>query len=137
MFIHCCLLFRHEAIGDVRGRGLVQAVEMVECQASKKPAPALATQVRKYSQKNPKFRIFMKIKYGIFISTLLYSLLTPFKKREGGLNFSPDTVKKLTKTVSRAYILNRDSIIAWSVILFVLGADAIPEVKLLISPFLR
>jgi hypothetical protein len=80
-------LFRHEAIGDVRGRGLVQAVEMVECQASKNPAPALATQVRKYSQKNPEFRIFVKIEEGIFISTLLYSLLTPLKKREGAFSF--------------------------------------------------
>jgi hypothetical protein len=132
-----CLLFRHEAIGDVRGRGLVQAVEMVECQASKNPAPALATQVRKYSQKNPKFRIFVKIEDGIFISTLLYSLLTPLKKREGGLLVSLDTVKKLTKTVSRAYFLRRDSVMAWSVILSVLGADPIAEVKLLISPFLR
>jgi 4-aminobutyrate aminotransferase-like enzyme len=59
MFIVC---FRHEAIGDVRGRGLVQAVEMVECQASKTPAPALATQVRKYSQKTQNFAFFISLK---------------------------------------------------------------------------
>jgi hypothetical protein len=57
-----CLLFRHEAIGDVRGRGLVQAVEMVECQASKNPAPALATQVRKYSQKTLNFAFSWKLR---------------------------------------------------------------------------
>jgi hypothetical protein len=60
---------------------------MVECQASKNPAPALATQVRKYSQQNPKFRIFVKIDEGIFNTTLLYSLLTPLKKGRGAFSF--------------------------------------------------
>jgi hypothetical protein len=90
-------MFRHEAVGDVRGRGLVQAVEMVECQASKNPAPALATQVRIYSQKNPEFRIFVKIEEGIFISTLLYSLLTPFKKKGGGPFLFPRHCKEAYK----------------------------------------
>ena len=48
--LSCFLLFssnaRYELVGDVRGMGLVQAVEIVSSKLSKSPVPRLATQVQ-------------------------------------------------------------------------------------------